>query len=88
MEVACTLVCPKAIQEVIITHPDGNETQKCEKCEVDCPKGWSPYVFVGVCVCVFAFWAKFTNPISRKVERERTTKKKKLYFVNLTKFRV
>lgn len=39
MDVACTLVCPKANQEVIITHPDGNETQKCEKCEGDCPKG-------------------------------------------------
>lgn len=41
MEVACTLVCPKDNQEVIITHPDGNETQKCEKCEKDCPKGGS-----------------------------------------------
>uniref|UniRef100_A0A4W6CLN9 Receptor protein-tyrosine kinase n=1 Tax=Lates calcarifer TaxID=8187 RepID=A0A4W6CLN9_LATCA len=39
MEVACTLVCPKANQEVIITQPDGDETQKCEKCEGDCPKG-------------------------------------------------
>ncbi|XP_041829187.1 receptor tyrosine-protein kinase erbB-2 isoform X2 [Melanotaenia boesemani] len=38
MEVACTLVCPRANQEVIITQPDGNETQKCEKCEGDCPK--------------------------------------------------
>ncbi|XP_028990640.1 receptor tyrosine-protein kinase erbB-2 [Betta splendens] len=38
MDVACTLVCPKDNQEVIITHPDGNETQKCEKCEKDCPK--------------------------------------------------
>ncbi|XP_067343697.1 receptor tyrosine-protein kinase erbB-2 isoform X1 [Channa argus] len=38
MEVACTLVCPKDNKEVIITQPDGNETQKCEKCEVDCPK--------------------------------------------------
>ncbi|KAM7370854.1 hypothetical protein PAMP_010368 [Pampus punctatissimus] len=38
MDVACTLVCPKANQEVIITHPDGNEMQKCEKCEGDCPK--------------------------------------------------
>ncbi|KAK2820365.1 hypothetical protein Q5P01_023324 [Channa striata] len=38
MEVACTLVCPKSNKEVIITHPDGNETQNCEKCEVDCPK--------------------------------------------------
>lgn len=42
MEVACTLVCPKDNHEVIITHPDGSETQKCEKCEVDCPKGEFP----------------------------------------------
>lgn len=51
MEVACTLVCPKANQEVIITHPDGTETQKCEKCEGDCPKGGGHCVFV----CAFAF---------------------------------
>ncbi|XP_034049278.1 receptor tyrosine-protein kinase erbB-2 [Thalassophryne amazonica] len=38
MEVACTMVCPKANQEVIITMPDGTETQKCEKCEGECPK--------------------------------------------------
>uniref|UniRef100_A0A674DML3 Receptor protein-tyrosine kinase n=1 Tax=Salmo trutta TaxID=8032 RepID=A0A674DML3_SALTR len=40
MEVACTMVCPKANQEVIITQPDGKETQtqKCEKCEGECPK--------------------------------------------------
>lgn len=38
MEVACTLVCPRDIQEVIITQPDGTETQKCEKCEGGCPK--------------------------------------------------
>ncbi|XP_023139917.2 receptor tyrosine-protein kinase erbB-2 isoform X2 [Amphiprion ocellaris] len=38
MEVACTLVCPRANQEVIITHPDGLETQKCETCHGDCPK--------------------------------------------------
>lgn len=51
MEVACTLVCPKANQEVIITHPDGNETQKCEKCEGDCPKGGNHCVFVGnICI--------------------------------------
>lgn len=56
MEVACTLVCPKANQEVIITHPDGNETQKCEKCEGDCPKGRGHCVFVGVSwVVTFAF---------------------------------
>ncbi|XP_077594825.1 receptor tyrosine-protein kinase erbB-2 [Stigmatopora nigra] len=38
MDVACTLVCPKANQEVIISNPEGDETQKCEKCEGDCPK--------------------------------------------------
>uniref|UniRef100_A0A8C2ZB81 Receptor protein-tyrosine kinase n=1 Tax=Cyclopterus lumpus TaxID=8103 RepID=A0A8C2ZB81_CYCLU len=38
MEVACTLVCPRANQEVLIAHPDGDELQKCEKCEGDCPK--------------------------------------------------
>uniref|UniRef100_A0A8C4F1R3 Receptor protein-tyrosine kinase n=1 Tax=Dicentrarchus labrax TaxID=13489 RepID=A0A8C4F1R3_DICLA len=38
MEVACTLVCPKANQEVIVTHPDGDEMQECDKCEGDCPK--------------------------------------------------
>ncbi|KAM3860117.1 receptor tyrosine-protein kinase erbB-2 [Diretmus argenteus] len=38
MEVACTMVCPTANQEVIITQPDGNETQKCEKCDGECPK--------------------------------------------------
>ncbi|TNN51700.1 Receptor tyrosine-protein kinase erbB-2 [Liparis tanakae] len=38
MEVACTLVCPRANQEVLIAHPDGDEMQKCEKCEGDCPK--------------------------------------------------
>ncbi|XP_035000975.1 receptor tyrosine-protein kinase erbB-2 isoform X2 [Hippoglossus stenolepis] len=38
MDVACTLNCPKANQEVIITHPNGSETQKCELCEGDCPK--------------------------------------------------
>ncbi|KAJ0039366.1 hypothetical protein NL108_016589 [Boleophthalmus pectinirostris] len=38
MVVACTLVCPKSNQEVILTNPDGSETQKCEKCEGDCPK--------------------------------------------------
>ncbi|XP_029933786.1 receptor tyrosine-protein kinase erbB-2 [Myripristis murdjan] len=37
-EVACIMACPNANQEVIITQPDGNETQKCEKCERDCPK--------------------------------------------------
>lgn len=39
MEMACTSVCPRANQEVITTQPDGVETQKCEKCEGDCPKG-------------------------------------------------
>lgn len=38
MEVACTMVCPKANQEVITVQPDGQETQKCEKCEGECPK--------------------------------------------------
>ncbi|XP_037319031.2 receptor tyrosine-protein kinase erbB-2 isoform X1 [Pungitius pungitius] len=38
MEVACTLNCPKANQEVVVKNPDGNEMQKCEKCEGDCPK--------------------------------------------------
>ncbi|XP_049614465.1 receptor tyrosine-protein kinase erbB-2 isoform X2 [Syngnathus scovelli] len=38
MDVACTLVCPKANQEVIVSNPDGDEMQKCEKCEGDCPK--------------------------------------------------
>lgn len=48
MDVACTLLCPKLNKEVIVTDPTGNETQKCEKCEGDCPKGWDRYV----CVCV------------------------------------
>eukprot|EP00066_Takifugu_rubripes_P012169 XP_011601435.1 PREDICTED: receptor tyrosine-protein kinase erbB-2 isoform X2 [Takifugu rubripes] len=38
MDVACTLNYPKPNQEVIITQPCGNDTQKCEKCEGDCPK--------------------------------------------------
>ncbi|KAK9965207.1 hypothetical protein ABG768_004308 [Culter alburnus] len=38
MEVACTMVCPKANKEVITVEPDGLETQKCEKCEGECPK--------------------------------------------------
>ncbi|XP_037610496.1 receptor tyrosine-protein kinase erbB-2 isoform X1 [Sebastes umbrosus] len=38
MEVACTLVCPNANQEVIAVDPEGNETQKCENCEGGCPK--------------------------------------------------
>nr|XP_043869527.1 receptor tyrosine-protein kinase erbB-2-like [Solea senegalensis] len=33
MDMACTLNCPMANQEVIISHPDGSETQKCEKCD-------------------------------------------------------
>lgn len=45
MEVACTMVCPKANKEVIIVEPDGKETQKCEKCEGECPKG--------VCICFY-----------------------------------
>ncbi|MCI4383939.1 hypothetical protein PGIGA_G00032380 [Pangasianodon gigas] len=38
MDVACTMLCPKANQEVITNQPDGQETQKCEKCEGECPK--------------------------------------------------
>ncbi|XP_051530423.1 receptor tyrosine-protein kinase erbB-2-like [Myxocyprinus asiaticus] len=38
MEVACTMVCPRANQEVITVQPDGQETQKCEKCEGECPE--------------------------------------------------
>uniref|UniRef100_A0AAY4APJ6 Receptor protein-tyrosine kinase n=1 Tax=Denticeps clupeoides TaxID=299321 RepID=A0AAY4APJ6_9TELE len=36
MEMACTLVCPKPNQEVIITQEDGQDKQKCEKCEDSC----------------------------------------------------
>uniref|UniRef100_A0A673CHP3 Receptor protein-tyrosine kinase n=1 Tax=Sphaeramia orbicularis TaxID=375764 RepID=A0A673CHP3_9TELE len=54
MDVACTLVCPKANQEVINTQPDGSETQKCEKCEGDCPKGQHHCVFL-VVFCISAF---------------------------------
>lgn len=39
IDVACTLNYPKPNQDVIITQPCGNDTQKCEKCEGDCPKG-------------------------------------------------
>lgn len=39
MDVACTLNYPKPNQEVLISQPCGNDTQKCEKCEGDCPKG-------------------------------------------------
>ncbi|CAL8380821.1 unnamed protein product [Gadus morhua 'NCC'] len=38
MEAACTMVCPKANQEMIILNPDGSESQKCDKCEGECPK--------------------------------------------------
>ncbi|XP_076857099.1 receptor tyrosine-protein kinase erbB-2 [Brachyhypopomus gauderio] len=38
MEVACTMVCPKFNHEVIIKQPDGQETQKCDRCDGDCPK--------------------------------------------------
>ncbi|KAJ7984445.1 hypothetical protein DPEC_G00354910 [Dallia pectoralis] len=40
IEVACTMVCPKNNHEVFVTQPDGKEThtQKCEKCEGECPK--------------------------------------------------
>ncbi|KAM6951013.1 receptor tyrosine-protein kinase erbB-2 [Aplochiton taeniatus] len=37
IEMACTLVCPKANYEVIVTQPDGQETPNCEKCD-NCPK--------------------------------------------------
>ncbi|KAI5102924.1 receptor tyrosine-protein kinase erbB-2 precursor, partial [Silurus meridionalis] len=38
MAVACTSFCPIANQEVTVVQPDGQETQKCEKCEGECPK--------------------------------------------------
>ncbi|CAL8284431.1 unnamed protein product [Merluccius merluccius] len=38
MEVACTMVCPKTNQEVILPQPNGSESQKCDKCEGECPK--------------------------------------------------
>ncbi|XP_048868800.1 receptor tyrosine-protein kinase erbB-2 [Brienomyrus brachyistius] len=38
IEVACTMMCPKANQEVITSLPDGSEVQKCEKCDDDCPQ--------------------------------------------------
>ncbi|XP_076007726.1 receptor tyrosine-protein kinase erbB-2 isoform X2 [Genypterus blacodes] len=41
MEVACTMVCPRGNQEVIIIQPDGNETQKCVGCESHCRKDCS-----------------------------------------------
>uniref|UniRef100_A0A8C7YPP3 Receptor protein-tyrosine kinase n=1 Tax=Oryzias sinensis TaxID=183150 RepID=A0A8C7YPP3_9TELE len=37
MEVACILYCSQSNQEVITINPDGTETQKCEKCEGNCP---------------------------------------------------
>ena len=45
MEVACTMLCPKANQEMIIVNPDGSESQKCDKCEGECPKGGSMSAF-------------------------------------------
>lgn len=39
IDVACTLNYPKPNQEVVISQPCGNDTQKCDKCEGDCPKG-------------------------------------------------
>lgn len=48
MEVACTMVCPKANKEVIIVEPDGKESQKCEKCEGECPKGVCIYFYMMV----------------------------------------
>uniref|UniRef100_A0A8C9U0W8 Receptor protein-tyrosine kinase n=1 Tax=Scleropages formosus TaxID=113540 RepID=A0A8C9U0W8_SCLFO len=38
MPVACTKVCPKANQEVITILSNGEESQKCEKCDGECPK--------------------------------------------------
>ncbi|KAL4604785.1 receptor tyrosine-protein kinase erbB-2-like, partial [Arapaima gigas] len=38
MEMACTMVCPKANREVLVTDPKGSVTHKCEKCDGDCPK--------------------------------------------------
>uniref|UniRef100_A0A8C9VK47 Receptor protein-tyrosine kinase n=1 Tax=Scleropages formosus TaxID=113540 RepID=A0A8C9VK47_SCLFO len=38
MEMACTMVCPNSNQEVIVTDTEGNMTNKCEKCDGDCPK--------------------------------------------------
>ncbi|XP_066518938.1 receptor tyrosine-protein kinase erbB-2 [Hoplias malabaricus] len=38
MEVACTMVCPKDNKEVITIQPNGQETQKCDKCDPDCSK--------------------------------------------------
>ncbi|XP_024140314.1 receptor tyrosine-protein kinase erbB-2 [Oryzias melastigma] len=37
MEVGCILYCSQSNQEVITINPDGTETQKCEKCEGNCP---------------------------------------------------
>ncbi|XP_030631907.1 receptor tyrosine-protein kinase erbB-2 [Chanos chanos] len=37
MDVACTMVCPPANQEVIL-QVDGQEIQKCEECKGECPK--------------------------------------------------
>lgn len=57
MDVACTLICPIANYEVIIAHPGGNETQKCEKCEGDCPKG---EIIVSLWVICFKHCTLFT----------------------------
>lgn len=65
MEVACTLLCPKDNQEVIVTHPDGTETQKCEKCEGDCPKGSETICLCGCFMCgggAFAFLDSNSKP--------------------------
>lgn len=53
MEVACTMVCPKANKEVITVEPDGQETQKCEKCEGECPKGWCRFVHASLCLYIY-----------------------------------
>lgn len=39
MDVACTLNYPKPNPKDVVPQPCGNDTQKCEKCEGDCPKG-------------------------------------------------
>uniref|UniRef100_H3C5X0 Receptor protein-tyrosine kinase n=1 Tax=Tetraodon nigroviridis TaxID=99883 RepID=H3C5X0_TETNG len=38
MDVACTLNYPKPNPKDVVPQPCGNDTQKCEKCEGDCPK--------------------------------------------------
>lgn len=74
MEVACTMVCPKSNKEVITVDPDGQESQKCEKCEGECPKGLYVYMFLAETYCTHAnTWlililASYTNLILSAVE--------------------